>query len=111
MILPAPNVIERMGNAMPGAAIPDPAPPDSTAEPAFDEVPGPVFPARPVASARNSRLLAAAWLLTVLVLVGLAWAALSRRAEIMRAWPPSQRAYAAIGLAPPDDPMKPAEPK
>lgn len=102
--LPAPNVIERMGTTMSGPAIPDPAPP----EPAFDSVPDPVAtsPAQPVIP--SNRLLAAAWLLTVLVLAGLAWAAISRRADVMRLWPPSERAYAAFGFANPSAPTNPS---
>jgi hypothetical protein len=44
-----------------------------------------------------------AWLLTIAVLAGLGWAAVDRRAAIMKAWPPSIRAYLAIGLAAPAD--------
>lgn len=100
--LPAPNVVERMGTTMSGPAIPDPAPPEP--EPAFDSVPDPVAPTpgRPVTA--SNRLLAAAWLLTVLVLAGLAWAAITRRADVMRVWPASERAYAAIGLTNPSAP-------
>jgi hypothetical protein len=40
----------------------------------------------------------AAWVLSLAVLAGVVWAAYAYRAEIMAAWPPSQRAYAAMGL-------------
>ena len=41
-----------------------------------------------------------AWALTAVVLAMLVWAAVTRRADIIHAWPPSERAYIALGLAP-----------
>lgn len=40
----------------------------------------------------------AAWGLSIVVLVALGWAAVAWRADVMQAWPPSTRLYAAIGL-------------
>jgi hypothetical protein len=45
-------------------------------------------------------LLRLAWAASVLILVLLAWAAYGWRAEIMHAWPASERLYAALGLLP-----------
>ena len=38
------------------------------------------------------------WLVTLVVLAALGWGAAVYRADIMRAWPPSQRLYAVLGL-------------
>lgn len=40
----------------------------------------------------------AAWALSVLVVAGGVYAAVTWRTEVMAAWPPSERAYAAVGL-------------
>ena len=47
------------------------------------------------------QLLLAAWALSIAVLLLAGWAAVTWREGIMRAWPPSERAYAALGLAGP----------
>lgn len=60
-------------------------------------LPAPIEPA-PARDGGRAPLVAA-WCLSALVLAGLAWMLVVRRAEIMQAWPPSQRAYAAVGLA------------
>ncbi len=39
-----------------------------------------------------------AWAISVVLLVALLWSAFNWRADIMRVWPPSMRAYAAFGL-------------
>lgn len=44
---------------------------------------------------------AAAWAASILVLALLAWAAFAWRTDIMQAWPPSTRVYAALGLVQP----------
>jgi hypothetical protein len=49
---------------------------------------------------REATLLRLAWAASVLILVLLAWAAYGWRAEIMHAWPASERLYAALGLLP-----------
>ncbi|MBN9561411.1 MAG: zinc-ribbon domain-containing protein [Alphaproteobacteria bacterium] len=49
---------------------------------------------------REATLLRLAWGASVLILVLLAWAAYGWRAEIMHAWPASERLYAALGLLP-----------
>ncbi len=58
-------------------------------------------PAVPAPSAVQQRGLpveiAAAWALSLIVLVGLAWGAVAWRRPIVRAWPASGRAYAALG--------------
>lgn len=59
--------------------------------------------AQPPRSGRptQSQLLLAAWVLSIAVLLLAGWAAVAWRDGIMRAWPPSERAYAALGLAGP----------
>ena len=42
---------------------------------------------------------AVGWVLSLLVLAALGWGAYATRTEVMRAWPPSERAYKAIGLS------------
>jgi len=39
-----------------------------------------------------------AWAVTAVLIVLMLWSAFSWRADIMRIWPPSTRAYAALGL-------------
>ena len=64
----------------------------------------------PVAAAPLQRrpaeraLLLGSWVLSIAVLVLLGWAAVTWREGIMRAWPPSERAYAAFGLVGPAQP-------
>jgi len=40
-----------------------------------------------------------AWALSFAVLAAAAWGAYDRREDVMRAWPASERAYAALGIA------------
>jgi predicted Zn finger-like uncharacterized protein len=46
----------------------------------------------------SSRVAVLGWLMSVLVLVMLGGAAVAWRGDVMAAWPPSQRLYAALGL-------------
>jgi predicted Zn finger-like uncharacterized protein len=65
------------------------------------ERPARVGPERKPAAAVHARAgtgLWAAWILTLAVLGAGTWGAYKYRAQVMQAWPPSQRAYAAIGL-------------
>jgi hypothetical protein len=55
------------------------------------------IPARP-AGLSGARLDIAAVAMTLLVIGGLGFGAYKYRADIMAAWPPSQRVYAALGL-------------
>jgi predicted Zn finger-like uncharacterized protein len=48
-------------------------------------------PVQPVA-------LAMAWVLTVFVMISIGWGAVRWRGEVMQVWPPSERAYAVLGL-------------
>lgn len=41
------------------------------------------------------------WALTIVVLVGLVWAAVAWRGAVMAGWPPSARVYGALGLSAP----------
>ena len=47
---------------------------------------------------RRRRGAVVGWLLTIVLLVALAVAAVGWRTEVMAAWPPSERVYAALGL-------------
>lgn len=40
----------------------------------------------------------AGWVLSAAVILGLGWAAVSFRYDIMHAWPPSERLYGTLGL-------------
>jgi hypothetical protein len=52
------------------------------------------------------------WLVTIIVLAALCWAAYGWRDQIMQSWPPSIRVYAALGLTPPvPQPAAPATPE
>jgi hypothetical protein len=87
--------------------IPEPPRPD----PHFDEE-APVLPSpyvapderltpaaeEPPASYRNSALAWAAWAASIAVLLLLLWAGYAWRAQVMQAWPASERLYAALGL-------------
>ena len=42
----------------------------------------------------------AAWAASILLLIGLGFAAVNFRAEIMQVWPPVQRLYAVFGVGP-----------
>ena len=50
------------------------------------------------------RLVLVGWVLSIAVLLLIGWAAVTWRDGIMRAWPPSERAYAAFGLVGPARP-------
>jgi len=56
--------------------------------------------ARPVEPPRRTPWAGLAWVGSLIVLATLAWGAVAWRADVMHAWPPSTRAYAALGLAP-----------
>lgn len=53
---------------------------------------------RPPQAPRDRTLLPLAWAATLMVLAGLAAATVIWRTDVMRAWPPSERLYAALGL-------------
>lgn len=40
------------------------------------------------------------WIISLALLAALAWGGVRWRTDVMRAWPPSERLYAALGLAP-----------
>jgi predicted Zn finger-like uncharacterized protein len=54
---------------------------------------------RPSASRNGAIALRLAWAASVLALAVGTWEAVAWRGGVMRAWPPSQRLYAALGLA------------
>jgi predicted Zn finger-like uncharacterized protein len=49
-------------------------------------------------SQRTNVLLVLGWLVSIGVLVGLGWAMVVWRAEVVEAWPPAARLYMALGL-------------
>ena len=88
-------------------AAPPPAVPASVIKPALAELPplqprtGASLPSEPppvFRPASQARVAAMAWVLSLALLAAAAGATLVYRASIMQAWPPSQRAYAALGL-------------
>ena len=40
----------------------------------------------------------AGWIVSVAAVLGLGWAAVTFRHDIMHAWPPSERLYSTLGL-------------
>ena len=57
-------------------------------------------PAAPAKRNRPSRLGAViAWLLTCALIGALLWVGYAWRTDIVRAWPPSERLYQALGIA------------
>ncbi|MGX9964664.1 zinc-ribbon domain-containing protein [Roseomonas sp. F4] len=87
----------------PGATDPSAAPAEETkAEASPAETPPPLRAPERLADAPTSppdRFALAGWVLTLLVLVGVAYAGFAFRAEVMAAWPPAQRLYGLLGLA------------
>jgi predicted Zn finger-like uncharacterized protein len=80
---------------------PEPPPPEPEPEPDeklpfFERLPP--EPLHPPAADGPRVAVIAAWLVSILVLAGLCAAAITWRQPIERAWPPSVRAYALIGL-------------
>ncbi len=47
---------------------------------------------------RGHPAVAIAWVLSLALLAAAAWGAYARRAEVVRAWPASERAYLALGI-------------
>lgn len=97
----------------PAPVVPPSAPPVARPEPKLERLaaaPGMRTPilsvpqARPVPIAappepgRPDRGVALGWIVSVVILVALAAAAYAKRDEIVRAWPASERAYAALGI-------------
>ena len=70
----------------PEAAAPRASPPGATAPP-------------PPSAPRGRLALRLCWAASLLVLAIGAWQSVAWRSAVMRAWPPSQRLYAALGLA------------
>ncbi len=79
---------------------PEPVIEPAPAEPIVAPEPAPVMAeTRPAVSTfQPPRTAAIGWLLSLVVLIGLGVAAYHWRADIVRVWPPSERAYEAFGL-------------
>ncbi len=56
-------------------------------------------PLTPRPSGRGAIAIAAAWLFSLLLLGVAGWGAYAWRADVVRAWPPGERAYQALGLS------------
>ncbi len=103
----APLVQPAKASALPAAPPPAASPTDAPAPAPADERPAlerlyaaaipPPLP-QPPPIPRGRTLLPVAWAATLMVLAGLAAAAVTWRTDVMRAWPPSERLYAALGL-------------
>ncbi len=100
---PVPAEPEPAESPLPESAaspLPAPAAPDVPREPA---APPPIATdaslAGPALARGGGVALRLAWALSVLALLAAAWGAYAGRGAVMQAWPPSVRAYAAIGLA------------
>lgn len=53
---------------------------------------------RPGRSLAGGPAVLAGWVLSVAIVIGLCWAAVVWRGDVMHAWPPSERLYSALGL-------------
>lgn len=74
---------------------------DEAAPSVLEPAPAPFLPL--AATARTRRVRAAAltgWAVSLVLLAALGWGSVRWRGDVMRAWPPSERLYAALGLAP-----------
>lgn len=53
---------------------------------------------RPGLSLTSGPAVLAGWVVSVAIVIGLCWAAIAWRGDVMRAWPPSERLYSVLGL-------------
>lgn len=99
--------------AVPPPVPPDPPPsavpasagvPPEVPEPFFPEPVAPAMPARQAVAPPERSLLSTplvapglAWVASLLLLVGLGWAAMHWQDSVVRAWPASRHAYAMLG--------------
>ncbi len=60
--------------------------------------PAPVVAAPRFSPRMQAGAVVAAWVISLVVVVSLGWGAVHWRGSVMAAWPPSQRAYQAVGL-------------
>jgi hypothetical protein len=88
-----PRLEERVTPPEPALPMPEPAP--LVAPAPEDRLAAPMPEPQ-----RAGRALTAAWVASFLVLGVAAFAAYDRRDDVMRAWPASERAYAALGMGP-----------
>lgn len=85
--------------AEPAAAATEPAAPGPFLEQPTHK-PLPPLPSAMPPEPLYSRAVLAGWVASFMLLAALAWAAYAWRAQIMHAWPASERAYALLGLVP-----------
>ena len=55
-------------------------------------------PERPGARFAGGPAVLAGWVVSVAAVIGLGWAAVTYRYNIMHVWPPSERLYSTLGL-------------
>ncbi len=53
---------------------------------------------RPGARLASGPAVLAGWVVSIVAVIGLGWAAVTWRYDIMNAWPPSERLYSSLGL-------------
>ena len=53
---------------------------------------------RPSRGLASGPAVLAGWIVSVAAVIGLGWAAVTFRHDIMHAWPPSERLYSTLGL-------------
>jgi predicted Zn finger-like uncharacterized protein len=98
----APPALPIVSDPEPIAAAPvAPAAPPAEADPPPPVAPTPVVPERtPVAAPPPApSALARAWIVSLALVLGAAVALVLLRAQVMAAWPPATRLFAALGLA------------
>ncbi len=79
-------------------SLPQPRPVPSDAQIFASANPYPATMDRPNAGLAGGPAVLAGWAVSIAVIVGLGWAAVTWRADIMHVWPPSERLYSTLGL-------------
>ena len=82
----------------PPAAAPLPPPPTSSGAQIFSASSPFAGMDRPGARFASGPAVLAGWVVSIAAVIGLCWAAVTWRYDIMHAWPPSERLYSTLGL-------------
>lgn len=91
-----PTPAPRLPPTLPEPVVASTIPPLDQPESVPEAAPAPATPTRP--ARRGNVLVALAWVASLAVLGAAGYVAVTYRAAVMQAWPPSIRAYAALGL-------------